>query len=74
MTIIAGGTMEPIDELLALTDKWKDQIVVKKYEHIIKKDQCKIYLVRNFNKKEIFFNHQTMSRSDALEYFRPICT
>ena len=51
MTIIAGGTMEPLDELMTLTEKWKSNMIVNKYPHIIKDDQCKIYLVKNCQKK-----------------------
>jgi len=36
MTVIAGGTMEPLDELLSRTVNWKDKTVIKKCPHIIR--------------------------------------
>lgn len=58
--------MQPLDQLLARTNKWKDKIVIKKCAHIIREEQCKIYIIKRYNQREIVFNHASLSHSESL--------
>lgn len=73
MTIIAGGTMEPLDELMAICSKWKERTLVEKYPHVVKPHQCNIYMIKSCKAKEILFNHQTSNQQQAHLHFKPIC-
>lgn len=46
MTIVAGGTMEPLDDFIPIFQKFKHGVY--KFDHIITESQCKINIVKRF--------------------------
>lgn len=38
-------------------------MIIEKYPHIIKDNQCKISVIKKVDSQEIIFNHHTLSQS-----------